>query len=417
MQDASVDELVEDLFRRESARLVAALVRLLGPSNLALAEDVVHDALLSAMQAWRFGAPANPKAWILQVAKNRAIDVIRRGRRLDDLRPQLEEQVLANALDQGFSPEANADNQLAMMFAICDEALSSETHVTLILRLLCGFSATEIARAFLVDVPTIDRRLHRGRARLKALGELHDVSSEDDARARQPSVERALYLLFNEGYHGSDAESPLQPALCADAIRLAELMLASSAVDTRTAHALAALFCLNAARLPARLDETGVIVPLAEQDRSRWDGALLQRGLVHLSASAGGEHFTRFHLEAGIAFEHSHAPSLQATNWAKIVEYYDALSALAPGPVVALNRALAIAEQRGLPAGRAALLGLEHEPKLAEYSFYWAARADIERRSEHVALAARFYRRAIELSKSHAERRSYERRLNELGPD
>jgi RNA polymerase sigma-70 factor (ECF subfamily) len=415
MEDASVGELVEDLFRRESGHLISALVRLLGPSNLALAEDVVHDALLSAMQAWRFGAPDNPKAWILQVAKNRAIDLIRRGRRLDALRPRLDaEQGLAEAVDLGLSPEADAENQLAMMFAICDDALSPGTHVALILRLLGGLSSAEIGRAFLVDVETIDRRLHRGRTRLKALGQLHDVRSREEVRARQPSVEQALYLLFNEGYHGSDADSPLHPALCADAIRLAELMLQASAVERSTVHALAALFYFNAARLPARLDEAGVIVPLAEQDRSRWDRSLLERGLVHLSSSAGGEHWTRFHLEAAIAFEHGHAASVKDTNWARIVEYYDALGALAPSPVVALNRGLALAEHRGLSAGREALRDLANEPKLAEYSFYWAARADIERRAGHVALAGTFYRRAIELAKSRAERLSYERRIGSL---
>src|SRR5204863_74338 len=158
-------------FRRESGHLVAALARLLGPSNLALAEDVVHDALLRAMQAWRFGVPDNPKAWILQVAKNRAIDLLRRDRRLEAVRPGLDsEWTLAGAVDLALSPEADGENQLAMMFAICDDALSAETHVTLILRLLCGLSSAEIARAFFVDVPTIDRRLHRGRTRLQQLG-------------------------------------------------------------------------------------------------------------------------------------------------------------------------------------------------------------------------------------------------------
>jgi RNA polymerase sigma factor (sigma-70 family) len=402
-----VGQLVEDLFRRESAHLVAALARLLGPSKLALAEDVVHDALLSAMQAWRFGPPDDPKAWILQVAKRRAIDLLRRDRRLEALPPELDAE---GAVDVALSPEADAENQLAMMFAVCDDALAAETHVTLILRLLCGLSPTEIARAFLVDVQTIDRRLHRGRMRVQQLGKLHDVRSVDEVRTRQLSVEQALYLLFNEGYHGSDPESPLHPAMCADALRLAELLLEATAVEPRTAHALAALFCFNAARLPARLDDEGVIVPLAEQDRSRWDRDLMGRGLRHLGESATGDGYTRWHLEAGIAFEHTSASTMAETNWARIVEYYDALMALAPGPVVALNRGLALAEVHGLDAGRRALASLAEDPKLAEYSFYWAARADIERRAGRAGEARVLYQRAMVMARSRAERLSYERR-------
>ncbi len=410
MLDASVGALVDDLFRRESSRLVSALVRILGPGNLPLVEDVVQDALQSAMQAWRFGPPDDPRAWILQVAKRRAIDHLRKARRTTSAPDELDV-----AVEAAFSPEADAENQLAMMFAIGDDALSPETHVTMILRLLCGFSSSEIARAFLVEVATIERRLHRGRARLRALGALCDIGSKEELRRRQPSVEYALYLLFNEGYHGSDAESPLLPALCADALRLAELLLQSSAVERSTVHALAALFCFNAARLPARLDEEGVFVPLAEQDRSRFDRALFERGICHLGSSAAGDRLTRFHLEAGIAFEHTRARSFGETDWARIVEYYDALSATSPGPIGGLNRAVALAELRGLEAGRAALESLGDEPKLAEYSFYWAALADIERRAGREVEARLLYERATRFAKSRAERASYERRLRELG--
>jgi RNA polymerase sigma-70 factor (ECF subfamily) len=237
----------------------------------------------------------------------------------------------------------------------------------------------------------------------------------DGVRSRQPSVERALYLLFNEGYHGSGAESPLSPALCADALRLIELLLRASAVEPGTVHALAALFCFNAARLPTRMDAHGVMLPLAEQDRTRWDRALLARGSRHLGESAAGDHFTRWHLEAGIAFEHTSAPSLEETNWARIVDYYDALLALSPGPVVALNRGLALAELRGLDAGREALESLSAEPKFARYSFFWAALADIERRAGNTAQARALYQRAVSLATSRAERLSYERRLGSLG--
>src|SRR4051812_23413560 len=397
-------DLVEDLFRREFGHLVAALVRLLGPSKVALAEDVVHDALVSALQAWRFQPPDNPRAWILQVAKHRAIDLLRRDRRLDgDV-----------AVDAALSPERDAANQLAMMFAICDPALSVETHVTVILRLLGGLSAAEIARVFLVDVQTIDRRLHRGRRRLQQRGELHDATAADDVRARQPSVEHALYLLFNEGYHGSDPDNPLHPALCRDALHLAELLVAAPAADAITAHALAALFCLNAARLPSRLDDEGVLVPLADQDRSRWDRSLVERGIYHLGASATGARFTRWHLEAGIAFEHTSAAAMATTDWAKIVAYYDALAALAPGPVIALNRGLAVAELRGLDEGYRALTALAGDPRLSRYSFFWAALADLERRRGHTVEARAHYARALTLADSRAERSSYERRLQAL---
>jgi RNA polymerase sigma factor (sigma-70 family) len=406
--------LVEDLFRRESSHLIAALTRLLGPSNLSLAEDVVQDALLSAMQAWRFELPRDPKAWILKTAKNRAIDVIRRDRRFTSM-PELEsEWTLAGAVDSALSPAEDAANQLAMMFSICDDGLSEETHVTLILRLLCGFSPKEIASAFLVDTQTIDRRLHRGRARLRELGRLHDVSVPEELLDRQPSVLQALYLLFNEGYHGSDPENPMQPVLCAEAIRLAELLLESPTTDNVEAHALAALFCFTAARLPTRLDAEDVLVPLEDQDRSQWDRSLIDRGVVHLAESSTGDRLTRWHLEAGIACEHTVARSVGETNWQRIVELYDKLITVAPGPIVALNQALALAEVKGLETGREALLAMKDDKRLAGYPFFWAALADIERRSGRKEDARPLYQRAATLSRNRAERVAYERRIERL---
>jgi RNA polymerase sigma-70 factor (ECF subfamily) len=412
-EGTSVAEHIDDLFRRESGRLLAALVRLLGPNQLALAEDVVQDALVSAVQSWRFGLPDRPTSWLAHVARNRAIDILRRDRRFDSL----SESPAAESVTAILSPDADAENQLNMMFAICDDALSPETHVTLMLRWLCGFSAHEIASAFLVDTQTIDRRLHRGRTRLEELGTLGEVTRAEEVIARQPSVEQALYLLFNEGYHGS--ERTLHPAMCADALRLVELLLSVSVARHSSAHALAALFCFTAARLTGRLSPEGVVVPLAEQDRGRWDRSLVDRGIVHLGESADGDRLTRWHLEAGISFEHTTAESAAQTNWTKILRYYDALLGICPGPVVAMNHALASAEVHGLDAGRSALASLEGDPKLAAYSFYWAARADIERRSGRGADAEALYLRAIALARSDAERRSYETRCasNEPRPE
>lgn len=407
--------LVEDLFRNEHAHLVAALTRTLGPANLQLAEDVVQDALVSAMQAWRFGPPRDPKAWIVRAARNRAIDIIRRERRAISLLPELASLTAAtDTLDAALAPDADAANQLAMMFAVCDPALTLETHVTLILRWLCGLSPSEIGQAFLVDTQTIDRRLHRGKERLRERGQLVDVDRLPDVEERRASVLQALYLLFSEGYHGSDPRQPVRPFLCTDALRLTELMLEPSPSAHPDVSALAALFCFDTARLSTRLDAQGVFVPLEEQDRRRWDRVLVERGLVYLGASAGGERMSRWHLEAGIAYEHAVAPSVRHTDWGRIVGFYDQLMAQSPGPIVALNRALAVAERDGVEEGHRQLVAVAVDKKLDRYPFYWAALADLERRADRSAEARSSYERAIELSRSPAERASYRRRIELL---
>jgi RNA polymerase sigma factor (sigma-70 family) len=412
---ASSGELVEDLFRREYAHLVSALTRVLGPSNIPLAEDVVHDALLSAMHAWRFGLPRDPKAWIIRAAHNRAIDIVRREQRHRLLLPELASAAsLTDTIDAALASSADGANQLAMMFAVCDPGLTRETHVTLILRWLCAFSPKEIAQAFLVGAPTIDRRLHRGRARLRRLGALPDVDRLPDLEVRRTSVLQALYLLFNEGYHGSNPQDPVRPMMCSDALRLTELLVEDRATTHVDVHALAGLFCLDMARLATRLDDEGVFVPLEDQDRSRWDRELIERGLAHLARSATGDRMSRWHLEAGIACEHTIAPSVRQTDWDRIVALYDLLARQSPTPVVALNRALALAERDGVDEGRRALVALAGDRKLSTYPFYWAARADLERRAEQSEAARSSYERAIAFSRSSAERVSYERRLQLL---
>jgi RNA polymerase sigma factor (sigma-70 family) len=413
-ESASI-ELVEDLFRKEYAHLVSALTRVLGPSNIPLAEDVVHDALVSAMHAWRFGLPEDPKAWIIRAAHNRAIDVIRRELRHGSLLAELATATaLTETLEAALDPAADGANQLAMMFAVCDPGLSRETHVTLILRWLCGLSPREIGQAFLVDTQTIDRRLHRGRGRFRELGRLPDVDVVPNVDTRRDSVLLSLYLLFNEGYHGSNPRDPMRPFLCQDALRLTELLLDAKATSHPDVHALAGLFCFNAARLPARLDEHGVFVPLESQDRTRWNRALIERGLIHLARSASGDHMSRWHLEAGIACEHAIAPSIPETDWNRIVDLYQVLADQSWSPIVAMNRALALAERDGVDEGRRELTALAGESKLSRYPFYWAARADLDRRAGHHADARENYEHAIALSRSPAERVSFERRIELL---
>jgi RNA polymerase sigma factor (sigma-70 family) len=412
---ASSTELVEDLFRREYAHLVSALARVLGPSNIPLAEDVVQDALVSAMHAWRFALPRDPKAWIIRAAHNRAIDIIRRDQRHRSLLPAFATTTaLTGTIEAALAPAEEGASQLAMMFAVCDPGLNRQTQVTLILRWLCGLSPKEIGQAFLVDTQTIDRRLHRGRGRLRQLGRLSDVDDLPDIDTRRGSVLQSLYLLFNEGYHGSNPQDPVRPVLCGDALRLTELLLVATATTHPDVHAMAALFCFDTARLSTRLDEDGVFVPLADQDRSRWDRTRIERGLRHLARAASGDHMSRWHLEAGIACEHAIAPSIQETDWDRIVGFYQVLAEQSWSPVVALNRALALAERDGADTGRQELLALADEPKLSRYPFYWAARADLERRAGHHSAAREHYEHAIALARSAAERLSYQRRIETL---
>jgi predicted RNA polymerase sigma factor len=320
-----------------------------------------------------------------------------------------------DTIDAALAPAADGANQLAMMFAVCDQALTPETRVTLILRWLCGLAPKEIGQAFLVDTQTINRRLHRGKARLRELGRLVDVDRLPDIDERRGSVLQALYLLFNEGFHGSNPSEPVRPFLCTDALRLTELLLDTSATSHPDVSALAALFCFDLARLSTRLDAEGVFVPLEEQDRSRWDRALIEIGLAHLAASAVGDRMSRWHLEAGIACEHVVAASVGETDWGRIVTFYDVLMAQLPGPIVALNRALAVAERDGVEEGRRHLVAVADDKRLARYPFYWAALADLQRRADRRAEARSSYQRAIELSRSPAERASYRRRVDLLG--
>ncbi len=407
-----------DLFRRESARLVAALTRVFGPTNLPLAEDVVQDALVSALSAWQLGAPDDPRAWILRTAKNRAIDVMRRQRRLSALPDdEPDDGALAQSIDHALESAEVDASQLGMMFSICHDDLSADTHVTLILRFLSGLGPREIARAFLVDVPTVDRRLHRGRERLQSLGRLHDVEADDDVRARLPSVIRALYLLFNEGFHGTDAESPLQSALCDEAMRLVTLLQSRATTASPEVHALAALFAFLGARLTTRMGNDGVFVPLAEQDRTQWSRALVDHGVVCLGMAASGKELSRWHIEAGIACEHALAPSVAETRWAQIVKHYDALYAVHAGPVVALNRALAVSYLEGEAEGQRALDAVRGDPRLVSYPFYWAAFADLARRRGDIADAVAHYESAARVSRSRAERVAYERQIARLQSD
>jgi RNA polymerase sigma-70 factor (ECF subfamily) len=351
MPDAIPAE-IEPLFRRESGRLVSVLTRILGPANLQLAEDVVQESFVAAMDDWtRHGIPANPSAWLLTAARNRAIDVIRRERTrrtfAADLALYLDsEWTLAQTVDEAFGERWVSDDQLRMIFMCCHPTLPVESRVTLILKTLCGLSVPAIARALLTTESAVNKRLYRTRQALR------NVRFELPPEAKRPAaldtVHTVLYLLFNEGYLSS-GDKPILSTLCRDAMLLARLLVEESSFANSQTVALLALMCFATARLDARVDEAGRLMPLDQQDRSRWDRALIQQGFAWLARSSTMETVaaTRFHLEAAIAARHCEAARFEDTDWPSICRLYDRLLEIDSSPMVELNRAVAISFRDG----------------------------------------------------------------------
>jgi RNA polymerase sigma-70 factor (ECF subfamily) len=396
--------------------MVSALVRILGVHNLGLAEDVTQEAILRALEVWKLrGVPENPAAWLMATARNRALDLLRRERTARDFAPDVtrlleSEWTAPVTLDELLTPAAVRDDLLRMMFSCCHPRLSVEAQVALILQILCGFSVAEIAAAFLENPSAVEKRLGRARKTLAGSKRLFDLADADLAE-RLSAVERALYLLFNEGYHGASPEAPVKVGLCREAMHLVSLLRAHPSTSRPSTHALSALMCLHAARLPARVDPAGNLSSLFDQDRSRWDTALIAEGERELELSASGPAPTEFHLEAAIAAVHARSRSAAETDWATIVALYDGLLALRPSPVVALNRAIALAQARGPEDGLAALLAIPGLERLASYPFFPAAAAELELKLGRLDDARDHFRRAISLARSPLERRFFEGRL------
>jgi RNA polymerase sigma factor (sigma-70 family) len=400
--------------------MVAALTRLFGVHNLALAEDVVQDAFVRALEVWKLrGVPENPSAWLMATAKNRALDILRRERTARTYAPELgrlleSEWTLAPTVAEAFGESAIRDDQLRMMFSCCHPQLPEIAQVALVLNILCGFGVSEIAAAFLTGHAAMEKRIARGKKVLAGSKHLFDLSDERDVPRRLSAVQRALYLLFNEGYHGAHPELAVRADLCVEAMRLAELLLAHPITATPATRALVALMCLNAARMPARVDATGNLSALYEQDRRLWDRNLIAKGEELLDHSATGTTITEFHIEAGIASLHARATSLEGTNWPMIVSLYDTLMAIRPSPVVALSRAIAIAQHEGAERGLTEIDTIAEVERLAEYPFYFAALGELEHQRGNEDAAHGHFLSAGAHARNPLERNFFERRAREV---
>jgi len=410
-------ELVDHLFRSRAGQLVAWLTRIFGPAHIDLAEEVVQDALVKALQQWPYtGVPQNPGGWLFRVARNGALDVLRRnhafGARAHEIRFELERH------GTGQSPEPSAraieDGELRMVFMCCHPALTPDARVALSLKTVGGFSVAEIARAFLCSEPTIAQRLVRAKRTLRE----HDVDLElpgsADLASRTGSVLEVIYLLFNEGYNAHAGEDLIRQDLCGEAIRLGRLVAHSDAAGSPAAHALVALMAFQAARLPSRIDATGELVLLEDQDRARWDQSLVALGFAHFERSAEGTHISEYHVQAAIAAVHARSEKAGPNEWRHILSLYDDLTLLNPSPVIRLNRAVALSRVDGPAAGLAAIAALEDEPALANYYLLPAVTAHLQTELGERDRAIASYERALERPCTEPERRFLRTRLKAL---
>lgn len=408
----------DHLFRHESGRMVATLSRAFGIQNLALAEDAVQDAFCRALEIWKHrGVPDNPAAWLLAAAKRRAVDVLRRRQTERVVAPELRrllqnESSVVPAVDELFATEAISDDLLRMMFSCCHPQLSEEAQVALILHILCGFSVDEVASAFISSHAAIEKRIPRAKKVLATCRTLFDISAPTDFSDRLPAVQRALYLLFSEGYHGASAEFAVRFELCREAMRLTSILLDHPFGATPATNALAALMSLNAARLPARVDTAGQLNSLFNQDRSLWNQELIGQGLGLLERSATGSELSAYHIEAAIAAVHASARSAEETNWERVVSLYDTLVAIRPSPVVALNRAIAVGQHEGPERGLEEIRSIVGTDRLAAYPFFSAAVGEFELRLGNQKLAREQFQNALALARNPAERAFFERRID-----
>jgi RNA polymerase sigma-70 factor, ECF subfamily len=409
--------LVDHLFRSRAGQMVAYLTRSLGPQYLDLAEEVVQEALLKALQIWPYsGVPRNPSGWLFRVARNAALDAIRHTAIVDQKAASFAASEIAKMAASTDSPEEAGfeeqlrDDELRMVLMCCHPALPRDARIALSLKTVGGFSTREIARAFLSDESTIAQRLVRAKRQIRKDGIAFDLPREEELIQRLDSALEVIYLMFNEGYAAQSGENLVRQELCGEALRIARLLAASS-VATPETHALVALMAFQAARLPARVDSQGDVVLLEDQDRSVWDARLVALGFQHFSQCAEGPQISVYHLQAAIAAIHARAELASDTNWPMILQLYTQLLEQFSSPVVALNRIVAVAKVNGTEQALSELHALASAESLQNYYLLPAVEGSLLLEMGDKQEAARSFRRALELPCSDPEKRFLQRKL------
>ena len=404
-------ERVDEVYRSDSRRVLATLIRLLGDFDIA--EEALHDAFRAALEQWpRDGVPANPRAWLVSAGRFKAIDGIRRRARFDALDDVGEQAEVAIVDAAAWEKESVEDDRLRLVFTCCHPALSPDAQVALTLREVCGLTTEEIARAFLTPAPTLAQRIVRAKAKIRDAGIPYQVPAHAELPDRLDAALRVIYLVFNEGYSASSGASLTRHDLSGEAIRLGRLLV--ELLPEPEAVGLLALMLLHESRRAARTSPAGDLVLLSDQDRSLWNRAQITEGLALVERALSSRRFGPYTLQAAIGAVHAEAPSAAATDWAQIVGLYEVLARADPSPVVELNRAAAVAMRDGPAAGLALIDAILARGELGDYHLAHSARADFCRRLGRTAEARASYQRALALARQEPERRFLARRLAEL---
>ena len=410
MSASSSHQLVDHLFRHEAGRMTAVLTRIFGTENLCVVEDVVQDAFVKAVQTWSFkGVPENPAGWLMTVARNKALDIVRRNHNFRHISRELAsqlEQVTEQQIEQLFLDHEIADSQLRMIFACCHPALNEGDQVAMTLKIVSGFSVAEIAKALLMQEAAIQKRLYRARKALEENNIPLEIPSGPALEARLDIVLLVIYLLFNEGYNSQKSDELIRKDLCVEAMRLCYLLTEHAAGKKPVVFALLSLMCFQASRFDSRMENGDTIILLQYQDRSRWDQDLIAKGYQFLNHSAQGSQLTVYHIESAIAAEHALAPGFDTTNWVRMLKLYDLLAMHKPTPPVLLNRAVVKAQLELYGQSLEDIRNIKNiDGLLASQYIYSAVLGDIYLRAGEKAHAKQYLTMAMEMTQSIAEKK------------